>query len=55
MLSMQAPAPSIVPLIVAKRRPPTYEQRVMYELARLRIAGTRDPAPRFAHLIRPRD
>ena len=36
-------------------RPPTFAQRVAYELARERIATTRAPAPGFAHLARGHD
>jgi hypothetical protein len=54
---MPAQAQRIVPLIVAARRrsPQPLEQRVAYALARLRMAGTREPAPRFGHLLRMHD
>ena len=45
----------IVPLLAAQRRRPTPEQRVVYELARLRVATTRAPSPRLAHLVRSHD
>jgi hypothetical protein len=51
---MPATATNIVALAAVRRRP-SPEQRVIYELARLRVAATRDPAPHLAHLIRPRD
>jgi hypothetical protein len=56
-MSPQAQAERIVPLIMAARRRPVapMEQRVAYALARLRIAETRDPQPRFAHLLRAHD
>jgi hypothetical protein len=46
-----------VALIAAARRAPVRspEQRVVYELARLRIADTREPPRRFAHLARAHD
>jgi len=55
MVAMQAAASTrVVPLIAAKLRP-SPEQRVTYELARLRVADARDPQPRFAHLLRTHD
>ncbi|MCW2991946.1 MAG: hypothetical protein JWM73_2540 [Solirubrobacterales bacterium] len=47
----------IAPLIAASRRRPTPspEQRVVYELARLRVADTREPPRRFGHLARAHD
>ena len=44
----------VVPLGVARRRQAPHE-RVAYELARLRVADTREPPPRFAHLVRSHD
>ena len=44
----------VVPLAVARRRSAP-EQRVAYELARLRVADTREPKPQFAHLVRNHD
>ena len=55
MAAMKATASQIVPLIAATRDRPSPEQRVQYELARLQVADTRDPQPRFAHLIRSHD
>jgi hypothetical protein len=49
-----ASASRIVPLAAARRRP-AKEARVVYELARLRVAGMREPPPRFAHLVRSHD
>ena len=49
MLLMNAP---VVPL---RRRSRPKEQRVIYELARLRVADTRTPPRRFAHLVRSHD
>lgn len=49
-----AAAVRVVPLIAAKGRP-SPEQRAAYELARLRVAMTRDPRPRFEHLPRTHD
>ncbi|MFL5845081.1 MAG: hypothetical protein ACJ762_10340 [Solirubrobacteraceae bacterium] len=47
----------VVPLIHASRRrpAPSPEQRVVYELARLRVADTRNPPLRFLHLGRAHD
>jgi hypothetical protein len=55
MLVMRSAA--VVPLIpAARRRPaPTPVQRVVYELARLRVADTRNPPLRFPHLARAHD
>jgi hypothetical protein len=47
-------ATHVVPLAVARRRTPP-ETRAAYELARLRVADTREPPPRFAHLVRNHD
>ena len=44
----------VVPLAVARRRTPP-EARVAYELARLRVADTREPPARFAQLARSHD
>jgi hypothetical protein len=46
-----------VALFTAVRRPPTTTptQRAIYELARLRVADLREPAPRFSHLVRTHD
>jgi hypothetical protein len=44
----------VVPLAAARRRTAP-ETRVAYELARLRTAATREPAPRFAHLAQGHD
>jgi hypothetical protein len=49
MLVMNAP---VVPL---QRRHRPRETRVIYELARLRVAETREPPPRLLPLLRPRD
>jgi hypothetical protein len=50
-------AQRVVPLIAASRRrpAPTREQRVVYEMARLRVASTRGPERRFAHIARAHD
>jgi hypothetical protein len=43
-------------LALTRHRPaPTQQQRVIYELARMRVADTREPAPRFTHLARAHD
>jgi hypothetical protein len=57
MLVMRPHASRNVALIAAARRRPARspEQRVVYELARLRIADTREPPRRFAHLGRAHD
>ena len=50
-------AERVVPLIAASRRrpEPTREQRVVYEMARLKVAYAREPERRFAHLARGHD
>jgi len=47
----------VVTLIpTSRRRPaPTAEQRVVYALARLRVADMREPPARLAHLARSHD
>ena len=51
-----SPARNVALLTAARRRPaPAPQRRVIYELARLRVAGTREPAARFAHLARAHD
>jgi hypothetical protein len=55
MVAMKAIASQIVPLVAAAHHRPSPEQRVQYELARLRVADTRAPQSRFAHLIRTHD
>jgi hypothetical protein len=57
MVVMRSHASRNVALLVASRRRPTPspEQRVVYELARLRIADTREPPRRFGHLARAHD
>jgi hypothetical protein len=55
MLGMR-PERTIALIADARRRPsPSPEQRVVYELARLRVADTREPPRRFGHLARPHD
>lgn len=46
----------VVPLIRPSRRPPErpLEQRLVYALARMRVADLREPPERLAHL-RPHD
>lgn len=55
MVIMKAQASHVVSLVAASQRPPSPEQRVVYELARLRVADTREPPRRFAHLARVHD
>ncbi len=40
------------PVVTFQRRSRPVERRVRYELARLRVADTREPPPKLAHLVR---
>ena len=50
-----ASVPNHVVPLAAARRSSRQTERVIYEIARLRVADAREPAPRFAHLIRSHD
>ena len=53
-MSTAAAATRVVPLATA-RKTPKPEQRVAYELARLRVADAREPPERFPQLARAHD
>ena len=57
MMAMSAAAAAVtrvVPLAAA-RKAPKPDQRIAYELARLRVADTREPPERFPQLARSHD
>ena len=57
MMAMSAAAAAVtrvVPLAAA-RKAPKLDQRIAYELARLRVADTREPPERFPQLARAHD